>query len=156
MSTQKEGTWTLGLTEVDVAKHPIENTEALHKLREREQKREQTALERAELRKAAKQRQIQSRLNNFPSLFFHGRPIQTIQAPGTADLPDCHENTMPKEQFDDDEEVDDPVDLVHVDEDCDDSGDALTRDTSEEQMKRHFSQSRKNSEKGLFSSSSRT
>ena len=139
----KEGTWILGLTEVDSAKHPIENPEALQKLREREQKREQAVLERAERRKVAKQRQIQSRLNTFPSAFTHGRPIQTIQAPGTADLPDCREDAMPNEQTDDDEEVDDPVDLVHVGEDCDDSGDALARVAFENQMKSLFSQSRK-------------
>ena len=67
--TVKEGTWVLGLTEVDAASHPIENAEALAKLREREEKREQAARERAEMRKRVRERRILSRLSAFPSAF---------------------------------------------------------------------------------------
>ena len=67
--TVMEGTWVLGLTEVDAASHPIENAEALAKLREREEKREQAARERAEMRKRVRERRILSRLSAFPSAF---------------------------------------------------------------------------------------
>ena len=47
----KEGTWILGLTEVDAATHPIENPAFLEQLRKREDEREEAAVQRLEKRK---------------------------------------------------------------------------------------------------------
>ena len=50
----------------------------------------------------------------------------------------------PIDQDQNGEDDDDPVDVVHVGEDADDSAEVLTRVAFENQMKRLFSQSRKN------------
>ena len=51
---EKEGVWILGLTEVDVASHPIENPAFLDQLRKREEEREEAARQQQEKRKRSK------------------------------------------------------------------------------------------------------
>ena len=141
--TVKEGTWVLGLTEVDAASHPTENHEALARLMEREERREQAARERAERRKKVKKRRMEERLRNFPSSFTR-TPAPLVRPPqgaaGQLQRPDV-ETT---EDDSDDEEEPDPVDIVRVDEADDELlEERLSRIESKRQMSRLFSQSRK-------------
>ena len=141
---EKEGTWVLGLTEVDASSHPIENPEALEKLIDREDKREQAARERAERRKTAMQHAIRMRLHDFPSAF---STQSTSQPPRISQRdsqePQCRDVDLDRRAM----ENDDPVDLVKVGNNADDCEGALERIEFENQLRRLFSQSRKDKEK---------
>ena len=140
----KEGTWILGLTEVDASSHPIENPGVLERLIEREDKREQAARERAERRKTVMQRTVRTRLHDFPSAFSVPRTSQpsTVNE-SDSEEPQCRDIDLDRRAV----ENDDPVDLNQVGNDADECEGALERIEFENQLRRLISESRKDKEK---------
>ena len=138
----------LGMTEVDASSHLIENPDALHKLQEREEKREKAARERDERRKRAKQQQVITRLSSFPSAFSGRAAERTVQAPQRASRAPARRCRARDVNDSEDEAEQDQVDLVHIEENGnDDLESVLSRIQFERKMSRLFSQSRKNQSK---------
>ena len=141
----KEGTWILGLTEVDLASHPIENRTFLQELQKREDEREEAARRRQEKRKRRKTAKTAVRRHSPPSLI----GTSGMSAVGSSEFvddeflsDDGHGNGMEAA-----DQEDDPIDIVHVPDDVEANEDTLTRIELENQLKRLFSQSRKNKPK---------
>ena len=174
----KEGTWVLGLTEVDAASNPIENRNFLEQLRKREDEREEAARQRQERRKRRKTTKNAVRAP---------RPIPDVPAPDTAapnasvpvspdhDCPAPHcpvpnfltsfvrtsdtfevetaewiDDAFATDDGDDNghelanqDEEEEGIEIVHVADNVDDE-ESLSRIEPESQLKRLFSQSRKN------------
>ena len=136
------------MTEVDASSHLIENPDALHKLQEREEKREKAARERDERRKRAKQQQVITRLSSFPSAFSGRAAERTVQAPQRASRAPARRCRARDVNDSEDEAEQDQVDLVHIEENGnDDLESVLSRIQFERKMSRLFSQSRKNQSK---------
>ena len=137
--TVKEGTWVLGLTEVDAASHPIENREALARLKVREESREQAARERAERRKRLKEQRMAERLRSFPSSFTR-TTAPLVRPPQGAALPPQRRDPETTEDDSDDEQEPDSVEIVRVDDADDDEvlEERLSRIEFERQMSRLF------------------
>ena len=146
--TVKEGTWVLGMTEVDASSHPIENPDALHKLQERREKRERAARKRDERRKHMKRQQVITRLSSFPSAFSGRAAERTVQAPQPGFRARARRGRASDVNNSEDEAEQDHVDLVHIEEDGNDDLESfLSRIQFERQMSRLFSQSRNNQSK---------
>ena len=155
----KKGVWVLGLTEVDSASHPIEDPRLLERLKDQEDKRKKAADERAQRKR--KRAHIPNQpfpttplpspfatqsIQPLPSPFATSNPFASkpVLSPPQQIAPRPQEVNIHETDGDDD---DDPVDVVRVGEDDDDSADGLSRVAFENQMKRLFSRSRKNATK---------
>ena len=120
----KEGTWILGLTEVEASTHPIENPEHLEQLKDREDKRELAVLERSEKRKRAAERRIRSGPSEFPSAVSAQSPSMSRTAQSRVSLPPQHRDiNLDRRAL----QNDDPVDFIHVGDDANESTEALGR-----------------------------
>ena len=143
----------LGLTEVDSASHPIEDSRLLERLKEKEERRQKSAEERAKRRRKLPPATngpthlpplplpfAAHSLELLPSLF--AIPSSLLPLPHQSGVNQCRLLPVDQGQNDEDDN-EDPVDVIHV-HDGDDSVQALTSVAFENQMKRLFSQSRKN------------
>ena len=150
---EKEGVWILGLTEVDVASHPIENPAFLKQLSEREEEREEAARQRQEKRKRRKvakkaaKRRCPAPSGQPPSClscFSHSsEPFEVERSEGIDGEFISGNNEGNREVANED----DGIDIVHVGPDVEENEDSLSRIELENQLRRLFSQSRKNKPK---------
>ena len=139
--TAKEGTWVLGRAEVNEASHPIENPRFIEMLKQREDQREEAAMKRLEKENAEKHKKITKRRCQTafePSL----DPVVVDRSEWFGELFGDERN--------EENEQEDGIDIVHVARDVEVAGNTLTRLELENQLKRLFSQSRKNQPKNTL------
>ena len=121
---EKEGTWILGLTEVDEASHPIENGRFLEQLSKREDEREEAARQRQEKRKRRKttKKAVKRCAPSTAHLSSFARSTEQFEVETSEWIDDAFVSDHDDENGEVGNQEDDGIDIVHVGPDVDENG----------------------------------